>query len=160
MSLAAQTREAVRSRPFLFDALRAGVVNYAAAARMLDVSDDTDAVATALRRYAAELPDTDPCDGGDVRITMQSGFEETETEPVFRVGEQGYGIGTGRYTGIQVAGTVPPRAVGNTILLLAVNDIAIEALGMTQRHVLVIVARRDGAPALRFVERAFASSAG
>jgi len=32
MSLAADTREAVRERPTLYDALRAGVVNYTAAA--------------------------------------------------------------------------------------------------------------------------------
>ena len=35
MSLAAETREAVRTHPFLLDALRAGVVNYNAAAAWL-----------------------------------------------------------------------------------------------------------------------------
>jgi len=34
-SLAARTRDAVRDEPFLFDALRAGVLNYSAAARYL-----------------------------------------------------------------------------------------------------------------------------
>ena len=48
MSLAAETRAAVRARPWLLEALRAGVVNYAAAAESLDVDGDTDSIATAL----------------------------------------------------------------------------------------------------------------
>jgi hypothetical protein len=44
VTLAAEAREAVRRRPFLYDALGAGVVNYSAAARLLDVDGETDAV--------------------------------------------------------------------------------------------------------------------
>jgi len=40
MSVAERTRAAVREEPFLHDALRAGVVNYRAAARYLDVGDE------------------------------------------------------------------------------------------------------------------------
>ena len=56
MTVAAETRRAVRASPFLRDALRAGCVNYTAAARFLDVGDE-DAVVAALRRYAEDLPD-------------------------------------------------------------------------------------------------------
>jgi len=60
MSLAADTREAVRDRPFLLDALRAGVVNYAAAAAWLTstagLNGDEEAIAAALRRFRDDLP--------------------------------------------------------------------------------------------------------
>jgi hypothetical protein len=60
MNVAERTREAVRRRPFLHDALAAGVVNYAAAAEFLDVDRGDDAVTAALRRYADDLdPTTD-----------------------------------------------------------------------------------------------------
>ena len=55
MSLAAETRAAVRERPVLYDALRAGIVNYTAAAESLDLDGETDAIATALRRFAQSL---------------------------------------------------------------------------------------------------------
>ncbi|PSP45784.1 hypothetical protein BRC63_00815 [Halobacteriales archaeon QH_10_70_21] len=61
MTVAADAREAVRDHPFLETALRAGVLNYTAAARFLDVGDE-EAVAAALRRYADELDDHDPPD--------------------------------------------------------------------------------------------------
>jgi|APHM01.1.fsa_nt_gi hypothetical protein len=55
MSLAAETREAVRERPVLYDALRAGIVNYTAAAERLALNGDREAIATALRRFAESL---------------------------------------------------------------------------------------------------------
>jgi len=61
MTVAADARAAVREHPFLETALRAGVVNYTAAARFLDVGAE-EAVAAALRRYAAELDDYAPTD--------------------------------------------------------------------------------------------------
>ncbi|MDX1748043.1 MAG: hypothetical protein R3324_19085, partial [Halobacteriales archaeon] len=69
MSLAEDTRQAVRRRPWLLTALQAGVVNYAAAARSLDIGADLDAVATALRRFAERLPpfETHHC---SARVTM------------------------------------------------------------------------------------------
>ncbi|MFC7137407.1 hypothetical protein ACFQRB_15140 [Halobaculum litoreum] len=70
MTVAEETRAAVRERPFLYDALRAGVVNYAAAAATLDIDADPDAVATALRRHAAEI-DARPPATGDARVTME-----------------------------------------------------------------------------------------
>ena len=59
MSLASDTRDAVRRRSFLHAALAAGVVNYTAAARYLDVGEE-EAVVAALRRYAEELTAEQP----------------------------------------------------------------------------------------------------
>ncbi|MFB9824990.1 DUF7523 family protein [Halobaculum roseum] len=78
MTVAEETRAAVRERPFLYDALRAGVVNYAAAAATLDIDADRDAVATALRRFANELDDRAESDAdapGDAgaRVRMERG---------------------------------------------------------------------------------------
>ena len=49
MTVAERTRAAVRAEPFVYEALRAGVLNYTAAARYLDVGDES-AVSAALRR--------------------------------------------------------------------------------------------------------------
>ena len=78
MTLAADTRAALRRRPFLHDALRAGVVNYAAAARLLDVDGEQSAVVAALRRYAETLPAYAET-ARDARVTMRSGLGERST---------------------------------------------------------------------------------
>ncbi|WP_449240083.1 DUF7523 family protein, partial [Candidatus Halobonum tyrrellensis] len=81
MTVAEAARAAARERPFLFDALRAGVVNYAAAAETLvaaGVDADADAVATALRRYAADLDAADPA--FDARVTMERGLGRVDAE--------------------------------------------------------------------------------
>lgn len=76
MSLAADTREAVRECPFLLDALRAGVLNYSAAAAWLaaegDLDGDADAIATALRRFREDLP-AYATDDRAASVTMRSG---------------------------------------------------------------------------------------
>ena len=84
MSLAEDTREAVRRRPFLLAALRAGVVNYTAAARSLadEVKGDPESIATALRRFAGSLPEWET-DARNARVSMQSGLgtvERSESE--------------------------------------------------------------------------------
>lgn len=78
VTLAADTRAAVRRRPFLHEALRAGVLNYAAAARLLDVDGEDSAVVAALRRYAETLPPYDET-ARDARVTMRSGLGERST---------------------------------------------------------------------------------
>lgn len=78
MSLAAETREAVRARPVLYDALRAGIVNYTAAAESLGLDGDTDAVATALRRFERSLA-SDEADGTDRRGEEASGRDDAVT---------------------------------------------------------------------------------
>lgn len=87
MTVAERTRSAVDARPFLRDALAAGVVNYAAAAETLSVADaesntdgrgDTDAVTAALRRYAAELSRSSP--PGDARVRMERGLSSVDMD--------------------------------------------------------------------------------
>jgi len=56
MSLAAITRRAVRKTPYLYDALRAGIVNYSAAARMLNLEGQDAAISVSLQRLSKELP--------------------------------------------------------------------------------------------------------
>lgn len=68
MTVAERTREAVRARPFLHDALATGVVNYAAAAATLEVDAGEEAVTAALRRYAEEL--SPPGDAGEARARL------------------------------------------------------------------------------------------
>jgi len=76
MSVAAATRAAVREHPILLDALRAGVVNYTAAAAWLtsraDLDGDTDAVAAALRRLSEDLPALARA-SRSARVSMQTG---------------------------------------------------------------------------------------
>jgi len=89
MSVAAATREAVRDRPALYDALRAGVVNYTAAADALDVDGDREAIATALRRFAAELADDAGSTDRSITVRLHSDAETVET----LLSVDGHGVG-------------------------------------------------------------------
>jgi hypothetical protein len=153
MSLAEATREAVRARPFLHDALRAGVVNYTAAARTLDVDGETDAVATALRRFAEELePDTAEWAAS---VSMHSGLGRTDAVTgLLSVGEDAFAEGAGSLTGIVASGDCSARALGDVLGRLRVADIDVEAAAGTEGSLAVVVARRDGPDALRIVEDA------
>lgn len=154
MSLAAATREAVRERPFLHDALRAGVVNYTAAARYLDIGE-VEPVAAALRRYAEEL---DPAAGpGTVRVTMESGLGECSGsgEGMLRVGETAFVPGEGSFTGVLGTGDVSPTALRHVLGRCGVNDIEVHAAGVTAESVLLVVGRRDGPDAVQGMEAVF-----
>jgi len=153
MSLAATTREAVRERPFLYDALRAGVVNYTAAARTLDVEGDTDAVATALRRFAEELPD-DPVHESEARVSIQSGLGRVDSDGLLTVGDTRVGEGAGSLTGIVASSDVSPAALAEVLGRLRAADIAVEVAGVSDETLVVVVQRRDGPDALRVVEGA------
>jgi len=159
MSLASETREAVRAHPFLHTALRAGVVNYAAAARFLDVGDQ-DAVTAALRRYAADLSDYEPpaSGAGRTRVTMQSGVGPTTDpdEALVRVGDTLLADGeSGDLTAVTAAGDgVDPRTLGYVLSRLDAEGVAVGAAGATDGLLLVAVTRRDGPDALRMVEDA------
>ena len=154
MSLAAETREAVRARPFLLEGLRAGVVNYAAAARALDVADDTEAVATALRRFAERLPERDVGERR-ARVTMHGGLSEDVEEPLLAVGDVGIGEGDdGSLTGVLATGDVDPAALAHALGVLAANGVAVRAAGVAGESLVVVVERRDGPSALRAVETA------
>ena len=158
MSLAAETRRAVDAHPFLLDALRAEVCNYTAAARFLDVDGDPDAVATALRRYADELARIERS-SREVRVTMQSGVgtEADPTDTVLVVGEVAIGTESGNRTAILATGDVDAAGFGLTVRRLAIAEISVEAAGFASGVAAFVVGRRDGANALRIVERSFES---
>jgi len=159
MSLASETRAAVRANPFLLAALRAGVLNYAAAARFvadqasLSTDADVDAVASALRRYEADLPAFDSA-GRSVRVTMQSRLGPDEDDPLLVVGDRGFAAGAGSLTGVLATGDVDATALGAVLSRLLAESVAIEAAGVGGDALLVVVERRDGPDALRFVEAA------
>lgn len=152
MSLAADTRAAVRERPLLYEALRAGVVNYTAAARTLDVGGDTDAVTAALRRFAGDLAAREPTPR-EVRVTMHSGLEPAD-EGLLSVGDSGFTEGNGDLTGILVTGDVDAHALEHVLGVLRIHDIAVEAAGVCGSGLVAVVDRRNGAETLRRTEAA------
>jgi len=153
-SLAERTREAVDARPFLRTALAAGAVNYAAAARLLDVDGEQDAVATALRRYAEDLDYTS--ETVDARVRMESGLGESETG-VLAVNGTAYASGAGDLTGIVTTGEASARALAAVLDSLDATDVDPEAAGFAGDALVVVVSRRDGPNALRAVEDALES---
>lgn len=175
MSLAAETRDAVRARPFLLEGLRAGVVNYAAAARALSVADDTEAVATALRRFAERLPEREVGERR-ARVTMHGGLDVVEVEgassgagdgvddvdePLLTVG--GLAVGEaddesdGSVTAVLATGDVDAAALAHALGVLAANGVDVDAAGVAGESLVVVVARRDGPAALRGVETALSA---
>ena len=164
MTLAADTRRAVRRHPFVFEALRADVLNYTAAARFLDVGD-LDPVAAALRRYAEELPDHES-DARDARVTMRSGLgavdladrdgENEGSEALLVIGGHALVPDTGSLTGVLATGEVDARALAHVLDRLAVEKIDVTAAGVAGDALLVMVGRRAGPDAVRVVEDALA----
>ncbi|MFC3959894.1 DUF7523 family protein [Halovivax cerinus] len=160
MSLAAATRDAVDERPFLADALRAGLCNFTAVARFLDVDGDVEAVATALRRYAEELQ---PYETGSrsVRVTMESGIEPVDepSDAILQVGETSLGTGRGDRTAIVATGAVDAASVAHAMERCRVAEIALTAVSFVDDTAAVfVVGRRDGANALREIEASFADA--
>jgi len=158
MSLAERTREAVRANPFIYEGLRAGVVNYTAAARFLDLGvDDREAVVAALRRYAEELPDYEDS-GRDARVSMESGVGTADdpdpADTLLTVGETRFVPGGGSMTAILATGDVDARALGGVLGCLAAEDIEVEAAGTAGEALVVVVSRRAGPDAVRAVETA------
>lgn len=172
MSLAAETREAVRQRPVLYDALQVGVVNYTAAADSLDIEGDTEAIATALRRFAESLS-TDDADadsdlGGDRSITvrMESGVARVDADALLAVDGAGFGGNadgestsngvdtTESMTAIHATGDVDSDLLATVLDRLRIADIEVEAAGVAADALVVLVPRRAGATALRLVEAA------
>lgn len=156
MTLAERTREAVRSHPFLHAALRAGVVNYAAAARHLDVgADDEDAVVAALRRYATDLPDRKTA-AAAAPVSMQSGLgpADESDDALLTVGDTSLAPGAGSLTAIVASGAVDPDTLTHVLGRLATADVTPTAAGVGTETLVVVVERRDGADALRVVEDA------
>ncbi len=154
MSLAAETRQAAEEHPFLLAGLRAGVVNFTAAARFLSVDGETDAVATALRRYADELPDYETS-ARDARVSMQSGVGPVEDpgEALLVVGGTMLGPGDGSRTAILATGSVDASALATTLETLAIEEVEVLAAGVGAETMVVVVDRLAGATAVRAVER-------
>jgi hypothetical protein len=157
-SLAERTRAAAREHPFLVAALRAGVLNYAAAARFLPVEGDEDAVATALRRFRDDLPDRETA-SREARVTMESGVglaaDGTGADgALLSVGGSAVVPDAGSETGVLATGDVDAAALRAVLGRLAVADVTATAAGVADDALLVVVGRRDGPAAVRAVEAA------
>lgn len=157
MSTAAATREAVREQPFLRHALQAGVLNYTAAASFLAVGE-TEAVATALRRFGAELPPFET-HTADARVRMQSGVglvdgDGTVENALLSVGTVAVVPDSGAFTAVLATGAVDVSALGTVCSRLAAEDIDAEAAAVAGETLLAVVDQRDGVSALRAIEDA------
>lgn len=155
MSVASETRAAVRARPFLLEGLRAGVVNYTAVARFLDVGDE-EAVAAALRRFADELPAYEhPAADARVRVSMESGFGEGDpTEALLVVGETALVRDGGSLTALLGRGEVTPAIFRTALGRIVDGNVDVEAAALAGETFTIVVPRRDGPNALRLVESA------
>lgn len=155
MSTAEATRDAVRSRPFVLSALRAGVLNYTAAAAFLDVEGEEDAIATALRRFADELPAFET-ESRDARVTMQSGVgvvdaDEAEGEPLLRAGGTAV-VNGGSLTAVLATGEVDAAALGAVCSRFVAEEVAVHAAATASESLVVVVGRRDGPTAVQVIE--------
>jgi hypothetical protein len=155
MSIAERTRRTVRERPFLLEALRAGVVNYRAAAASLDMDASEEAVAAALRRFAADLSERAPT-ARDARVTVERGVgidSDTEGTPL-AVGGHGVVPGGGSKTALVATGDVDARALATVLGRLDAVGIGVAAAGVAGDRLVVVVDGRGGGRALRVVEAA------
>lgn len=158
MSVAERTRRAVRERPFLLDALAAGVVNYSAAARYLDVEGDEESVATALGRFAEEL-DAPGRDAGRTAVRLHRGLEVCTDGPS-DAGESPVGLAVGDATlgdggslaAVTASGDVDPGSLEDVLARLRAEDVGVRAAGTVEGDLVVAVPSRSGADALRIVE--------
>lgn len=148
MTLAEQARDAACEHPFVHDALEAGVLNYSAAARFLDIGDQ-EAVAAALRRYGEQL--SYEADKDNVRVTMETGLGRGENG-LLSIGEVGFVPGEGSLTAILVSGSVSIRLFRRVLGRCETADIEALGAGYGSETILVVVERRDGPDALRLIE--------
>lgn len=157
MSLAERTRAVAREHPFLVSALRADVLNYAAAARFLDVEGDPEAVATALRRFREDLPGYETPDR-DARVTMHRGVGPGDPdEALLAVGDLALAPDGGDLTAVVASGEVDAAALGAALGRLAVEGVAVEAAAAGDGTLVVVVGARAGPDAIRAVEGALES---
>ncbi|CCQ37202.1 uncharacterized protein Nmlp_3059 [Natronomonas moolapensis 8.8.11] len=154
MTVAEDTRAAVRAHPFLHTALRAGVLNYTAAAEFLDVGD-TDAVVAALRRYAEGLDGHDPT-GRRVSVSMRSnvGVAGDDEGGLLQVGTDTFAAAGGDLTAVVATGEVGARSLEAVLGRLRTAEIEAVAAAGTDGHLAVVVSRRAGPDAVRAVEDA------
>ena len=150
MTKAATTRAAIDDHPFLRRALRAGVVNHAAAARFLDVDGDEEAIAAAVRRYGEELPAFDAEERRGT-VSMESGLGPSD-DGLLVVSGHGFAPGEGRLTALLANGDVDTHTLSFALDRLHAVDVEPVAAGVAEGTLAVVVERRDGADALRVVE--------
>ena len=160
-SLAADTRAAARRHPFLLAALRAGVVNYTAAARFLEEEighGGTDSVVTALRRLADDLPTYEET-AADARVTMRGGVGPADepADALFALGGEAFAADAGSLTAIVAEGETGTTALAAVLSRLDAREIETVAAGATGEALLVVVDRRSAADALRTVEDALSA---
>lgn len=168
MSVAAATREAVRDRPALFDALAAGVVNYTAAADTLAVDGDREAIAAALRRFAAELADEESTrESTDRSITVRlhsdiaphdcpDALLAVDGRGIGRSGAgsatTGTGVDTDGRTALRVTGDVDARLLAAVLDRLRIADVSVASTGLAAGTMVVVVPKRAGPTALQLIE--------
>jgi hypothetical protein len=157
MTVAAETRAAVREHPFLQTALRAGIVNYTAAARFLDVGDP-DAVAAALRRYETELGAYAPIERR-VSVSMRSGVGRTDPVDgaLLRVGDETFAVDAGDLTAIVVTGDVDVAELESVLGRLRTAETDPVAAAAHDGTIVVVVDRRSAPDAVRAVEDALSA---
>ena len=169
MSLAAATREAVRNRPVLYDALRAGIVNYTAAADSLAIDGDREAIATALRRFAADLNADDATEGRSITVRLHSDIEAVDVDALLAVDGAGLtpagtaldgspSIDTDGRTALRVTGDVDARLLSAVLDRLRIAEIPVAAAGCTDGAMVVVVDRRNGPTAVQLIETVAASA--
>ena len=161
MSVAERTRDVAREHPFLVAALRAGIVNHSAAAEFLDVDGETDAVATALRRFAESLP-AYATEARTTVVTMHSGVGVVDdpsevdavdaAESTLLVGGTAVVADAGDRTAVVASGEVDSAALRAVLARLAVAAVDVVAAGVGSESLVVVVERRAGAKAVRLVE--------
>ncbi|WP_280537314.1 hypothetical protein [Halopenitus sp. POP-27] len=142
MSLAADTRAAVRAHPFLHDSLRAGVLNHAAAAEWLldhdpDLEGDPNAVATAIRRFGGNFEDVDHADVG-ASVSMRSGVDVVDRAAVVDGDGSGDEDGRGDEDGEcgRDENTHPLAIVGDVAVVPGGNRTALRVTGSVDPGVL------------------------
>ena len=156
MSLAAETRRAVDRRPFLRRALQAGVLNYSAAARFLDIGEDEAAVGAALRRYVEDLPDYSES-SRRIRVTMTSGVGIAETDIGSALSIEGRGVtDDGDATALVGRGSVDAVALAAGLECLEAEGIDVLGAGLLEDRCVVVVPGDVGPQALRTLEAAWA----
>jgi hypothetical protein len=151
MSLAADTREAVRERPVLYDALRAGVVNYTAAAETLDIDGDREAIATALRRFTESLSEnTDEPTDRSLTVRMDRSVDPDELDAVPSTVETA-GVDDA-VTAVRARGGVDAEMLATVCDRLRIAEIDILAASVAANLLVVVVPQRAGVDTLRTVE--------
>lgn len=152
MTVAATTREAIRDWPFLELALRAGIVNFTAAARFLDCGE-TDAVAVALRRYAEEIGEIEHPEP-TARVSMQSNIEQTSSQEnaILTIASTNFSINDGSLTAIIGEGNIGSSDLEWLLGKMRIESIEVVAAAAGPESAVIIVPRSSAPNTLRIIE--------